>query len=90
MVIPVSPFQADVKGLGILRVVQHGNNFVAEVPRRHWRAEASHEFFGLDANGARIGVGARVTDAGPADDMSGALCCQLLFCVLQADTQMFG
>ena len=61
--------QADGKGLGILRVVQHGSNFVAEVPRRHRRAEASHEFFGLDANGARIGVGARVTDAGPADDL---------------------
>ena len=34
------------EALGIFRVVQHGNNFLAELARRHRRAEAGQELFG--------------------------------------------
>ena len=57
------------EALGIFRVVQHGNNLLAELPRRHRRAKAGNELFGLDTHGVRVGVGARIADPGAEDHL---------------------
>src|SRR5262249_7056055 len=49
---------------GIFRVVEERNDFLAELPRRQRRTEASQELFGLHVHGVRISVGARVADPG--------------------------
>ena len=51
------------------RVVQHGNNLLAELPRRNRRAEAGYELFGLHAHGVRVGVGPRVANSGAKDHL---------------------
>ena len=66
---PRIALESEGEAVGIFRVVQHGNHFFAELPWRHRRAEARQELFELDAPGARIGVGARVADAGAADNL---------------------
>src|SRR6202035_1076109 len=59
------------KALGIFRVVQYGNNFLAEIPRRHRCAEAGEICLDVEAHRSGIRIGAGITDPGAADDLLG-------------------
>src|ERR1700722_15874011 len=65
-------FDRDTPGL-ILRIIVvafvaalfwHTSNLIAELLRRHRRAEAGYELFRLHAHGVRVGVGAGIVDPG--------------------------
>ena len=47
---PGIALQAEGEAVGILRVVQHRDNFLTELAGRHRRAEAGQERLGLDAH----------------------------------------
>ena len=68
-VIPVSPFRPKAKPVGVLRIVQHRDQVIAELAGRQRRAEPGQVRLALDAHRARVGVGAGVADPGPADDL---------------------
>ena len=46
---PRIALEPEGQALGILRIVQHGDNFLAELPGRHRHAEALQELCGLNA-----------------------------------------
>src|SRR6202035_544828 len=56
------------EALGIFRILEHGYDFLAELPGRH-RREASQELVTLDAHGTRVGVGTGIADPGAADHL---------------------
>src|SRR5258705_10596013 len=66
---PRIALQTEGDALGIFRVDEERNNFLTELPRWERRTEAGQKLLGFDAYGARIGVGAGVTDSGATDDL---------------------
>src|SRR5262249_27002274 len=61
--------ESERKAACVFRVFQHGSDLLAELARRHRRAEARQKCAGFDIYRARIGIGARVAHAGAADHL---------------------